>query len=55
MGNATLYQWRDQYGGMETSDSKRLKELEAENHKLKQMFAELSLKSQLQEQIIKKF
>jgi putative transposase len=33
---------------------KRLKELEAENRKLKQMFAELSLKSQLQEEIIKK-
>jgi putative transposase len=32
---------------METSDIKRLKELEAEHHKLKQMFAELNLKSQL--------
>ena len=37
------------------SDSKRLEELEAENRKLKQMFAELSLKSQFQEEIIKKF
>ncbi|MCO6513574.1 MAG: hypothetical protein J6589_03805 [Snodgrassella sp.] len=40
--------------GMETSDIKRLKELEAENHKLKQMFTQLSLKSQLQEGVIKK-
>ncbi|WP_080701906.1 transposase [Snodgrassella communis] len=55
IGNSTFYKWRDKYGGMETSDIKRLKELEAENHKLKQMFAELSLKSQLQEEIIKKF
>ncbi|OCG64149.1 transposase [Gilliamella sp. wkB18] len=54
MGNSTFYKWREKYGGMETSDSKRLKELEAENRKLKQMFAELSLKSQLQEEIIKK-
>ncbi|OCG46656.1 transposase, partial [Gilliamella sp. Bim3-2] len=49
MGNSTFYKWREKYGGMETSDIKRLKELEAENRKLKQMFAELSLKSQLQE------
>ncbi|OCG34539.1 transposase, partial [Gilliamella sp. Occ4-3] len=47
MGNSTFYKWREKYGGMETSDIKRLKELEAENRKLKQMFAELSLKSQL--------
>ncbi|OCG54559.1 transposase [Gilliamella sp. Imp1-1] len=54
MGNSTFYKWREKYGGMDTSDIKRLKELEAENRKLKQMFAELSLKSQLQEEIIKK-
>ncbi|OCG33254.1 transposase [Gilliamella sp. Fer2-1] len=54
MGNSTFYKWREKYSGMETSDIKRLKELEAENRKLKQMFAELSLKSQLQEEIIKK-
>ncbi|OCG19026.1 transposase [Gilliamella sp. WF3-4] len=54
MGNSTFYKWRGKYGGMETSDIKRLKELEAENRKLKQMFAELSLKSQLQKEIIKK-
>nr|WP_239373092.1 transposase [Snodgrassella gandavensis] len=54
IGNSLFYKWRDKYGGMETADIKRLKELEAENRKLKQMFAELSLKSQLQEEIIKK-
>ncbi|WP_239366898.1 transposase [Snodgrassella communis] len=54
MGNSNFYKWREKYGGMETSDIKRLKELEVENRKLKQMFAELSLKSQLQEEIIKK-
>jgi putative transposase len=51
---STFYKWREKYSGMETSDIKRLKDLEAENRKLKQMFAELSLKSQLQEEIIKK-
>ena len=39
---------------MEASDVKRLKALEDENRRLKQMYAELSLKSQLQEEIIKK-
>jgi putative transposase len=54
MGNSTFYKWCDKYGVMETSDIKRLKELEAENLKLKQMFAMLSVKSQLQEEIINK-
>ena len=42
------------YGGMEASDVKRLKELEEENRRLKQMYADLSLKAQMQEDIIKK-
>ena len=54
IGNSTFYKWREKYGGMEASDVKRLKELEDENRRLKQMYAELSLKSQLQEEIIKK-
>ena len=39
---------------MEASDLKSLKELEEEKRKLEQMYADLSLKSQLQEEIIKK-
>ena len=39
---------------MEAADLRRLKELEEENRRLKQMYAELSLKSQMQEEIIKK-
>ncbi|RUO36238.1 hypothetical protein CWE15_11945 [Aliidiomarina taiwanensis] len=39
---------------MEASDVRSLKELEEENRRLKQMYAELSLKSQMQEDIIKK-
>lgn len=54
IGSSTFYKWREKYGGMEASDVKRLKELEEENRRLKQMYAELSLKSQMQEEIIKK-
>ena len=39
---------------MEASDIRHLKELEEENRPLKQMYVELSLKSQMQEEIIKK-
>lgn len=54
IGASTFYNWRAKYGGMEVSEVQRLKELEDENRRLKQMYAELSLKSQLQEEIIKK-
>jgi len=39
----TYYRWRKQYGGMTTSDAKRLKELEKENARLKKLVADLSL------------
>ncbi len=39
----TYYRWRKIYGGMNTSDAKRLKELETENVSLKKLVAELSL------------
>ncbi len=39
----TYYRWRKQYGGMNTSDAKRLKELEKENARLKRLVADLSL------------
>lgn len=54
IGTSTFYKWREKYGGMEASDIKLLKELQEENRRLKQMYADLSLKSQLQEEIIKK-
>lgn len=54
IGNSTFYKWREKYGGMEASDVRRLKELEEENRRLKQMYTDLSLKSQMQEDIIKK-
>ena len=54
IGSSTFYKWREKYGGMETSDVRRLKELEEENRKLKQMYADLSLHAKMQEEIIKK-
>jgi len=39
----TYYRWRKQYGGMQVSQAKRLKELENENAKLKKLVADLSL------------
>lgn len=39
----TFYRWRDKYGGMEVADARRLKDLEAENAKLKRLVAEQML------------
>ena len=40
ISDATFYNWRSRYGGMEISDAKRLKALEEENRKLKKLLAE---------------
>lgn len=45
ISDATYYQWKSRYGGMEASDIKRLRELESENRKLKMMVADLSLEN----------
>jgi len=39
----TYYRWRKEYGNMGTSETKRLKELEKENARLKKLVADLSL------------
>src|SRR5690606_27332265 len=51
---STIYYWRKRYGGMETSQLKRLKELEEENRKLKQMYADASLDNQMLKDIFSK-
>lgn len=51
---ATYYKWKAKYGGMEASDVKRLQELEAENRRLKQMYAELSVDHQILKEILEK-
>lgn len=43
MSPATLYKWKSKFGGMEVSDAKRLRALEAENAKLKRLVADLTL------------
>lgn len=50
----TYYSWKSKYGGMEASDIKRMKDLEEENRRLKQMFAELSLDNRILKDIIEK-
>ena len=47
MSSATFYKWRAKYGGMDTSMIARVKELEAENARLKKMYAEEKLKAQI--------
>lgn len=54
ISDATYYNWKSKYGGMEASDVKRLKELEEENRKLKQMYAELSLETRILKDVIEK-
>ena len=51
---ATFYQWRSKYGGLEASDLKRMKELEEENRRLKQMYAELSLDRKILKDIVER-
>ena len=54
ISDATYYNWKSKYGGMEVSDVKRLKELEEENRRLKQMFADLSLQHEALKDIVEK-
>lgn len=52
----TFYRWKKKYGGLGPSELRRLRQLEEENRKLKQMVADLSLdKHMLQEVLRKKF
>jgi len=52
----TIYQWRAKFGGMSVSDMQRLRELEAENARLKKMYADLAMdNSVLKEVLSKKF
>ena len=50
----TYYRWRNKYGGMEVSDAKRLKQLEDENRKLKQMLAEALLDNKILKDVVSK-
>ena len=51
---STFYKWKAKYGGMDAIALKRLKELEAENQKLKEMYADLSLEHKVLKDIVEK-
>jgi len=51
---ASFYKWKAKYSGMSVSELKRLKELEEENRRLKQMYANLSLDYQVLKDIVEK-
>jgi putative transposase len=56
VSKATIYNWKAKYGGMEMSELKRVKELEEENRKLKQMYADLALDNKMLKDVLgKKF
>jgi putative transposase len=50
----TLYNWKAKYGGMEVSEAKRLKALEDENRRLKEIVADLSLDKEALKAVIRK-
>lgn len=54
ISNATFFNWKKKYGGMQASDIKRLRELEEENRKLKQMYADLALDNRILKDVIEK-
>ena len=54
MSNATFYNWRSKYSGMDASSMRRLKELEEENARLKKMYAEEKLKAEIIAEAIEK-
>jgi putative transposase len=50
----TIYAWRNKYGGLSPSELQRLKQLEDENRKLKQMVADLSLDKHMLQEVLRK-
>ncbi len=54
ISQATLYNWKAKYGGMDANQLKKLKELEAENARLKRMYAELSMINDALKDVIEK-
>lgn len=54
VSKATLYNWKSRYSGMSISQVRRLKELEDENRRLKQMYADLALDNRILKDVIEK-
>ena len=54
ISDATYYNWKAKYGGMAASDVKRLRQVEDENRRLKQLVADLTLDNQALKSVIAK-
>jgi putative transposase len=54
VSKASLYKWRQRYGGLEATELKKIKELEEENARLKRMYANVSMELDVAKYIIEK-
>lgn len=54
ISDASFYQWRKKFGGMNETDLKRLRQLEEENRRLKHMYAELSIDHRILKDVVEK-
>lgn len=54
ISTVTFYKWRKKYSGMDASHLKQFKELQAENAKLKKMYAEQALQLEMAKEVISK-
>ena len=54
ISTGTLYNWRSQYAGLEVNEAKRLRELEAENNKLKKLLADKLLEVEAMKDVLSK-
>jgi putative transposase len=54
VSSATFYKWKAKYGGLGVSEAKRLRALEDENRRLKEMVADLSLDREVLKGVIRK-
>lgn len=54
ISQATFFNWRSKYGGLEVNELKRLRELEEENARLKKMYADVSMDHQILKEVLSK-
>jgi putative transposase len=54
ISNSTFYKWRSKYGGMDVSMLTKVKELEAQNNRLKRMYADLQLDHDILKEVMQK-
>jgi len=54
ISQATYYQWKSKYGGLDASELRRVRELEQENAKLKRLYADMALENHAMKELIAK-